>query len=100
MFGRTKSSIGLDIGSSAVKAVELTSSRGAQQVTWVGSEPVQPDVRWDVYGLGATMYAILTGKVPHQDSLSQRLETSPSLEERLRVYRELDKAARNRDAAS
>jgi|TARA_B100001964_G_scaffold213781_2_gene250917 type IV pilus assembly protein PilM len=43
MFGRAKSSIGLDVGSSAVKAVEVTSSRSSRQVTWVGSEPVPPD---------------------------------------------------------
>ena len=43
MFGQKKSSIGLDIGSSAVKAVELKVARSGHQVTWVASEPIPPD---------------------------------------------------------
>jgi WD40 repeat protein len=52
-------------------------------------EMLQPDVRWDVYALGATIYALLTGKAPHGDTLQSRLNTSPALEERLKIYREL-----------
>ncbi len=52
--------------------------------------PVQPDIRWDVYALGATVYAILTGEVPFADGASvQELETAPTLLERLRRYREM-----------
>ena len=43
MFGQKKSSIGLDIGSSAVKAVELKVSRSGYLLTWVASEPIPPD---------------------------------------------------------
>jgi len=56
-------------------------------------EIAQPDVRWDIYALGATVYALLTGKAPHGDTMRARLETSPALEERLKIYRELTQKA-------
>lgn len=43
MFRRAKSLVGLDIGSSAVKAVELKPSGKGYKVTAFGSEPVPPD---------------------------------------------------------
>ncbi len=43
MFRRAKSLVGLDIGSSAVKAVELKPAGKAYRVTAFGSEPVPPD---------------------------------------------------------
>ncbi len=43
MFGRAKALVGLDIGSSAVKAVELKASGKAYKVTAFGSEPLPPD---------------------------------------------------------
>ena len=46
MFGLTKNSkpvVGLDIGSSAVKAVELKAAGKSYKVTAVGSEPIPPD---------------------------------------------------------
>src|SRR5688572_16179472 len=43
MFLRTKAVVGLDIGSSAVKAVELKPSGKGFRVAAVGSEPVRPD---------------------------------------------------------
>jgi type IV pilus assembly protein PilM len=43
VFRRTKALVGLDIGSSAVKAVELKSVGKAYKVTAFGSEPVPPD---------------------------------------------------------
>lgn len=43
MFRRAKSLVGLDIGSSAVKAVELKPSGKVYKVTAFGSEPVPPD---------------------------------------------------------
>jgi len=42
-FGKTKSVVGLDIGSSAVKAVELKASGKGYRVTAIASEPVPPD---------------------------------------------------------
>ena len=43
MFGRTKAVVGLDIGSSAVKAVELKPAGKGFRVVAFGSEPVPPD---------------------------------------------------------
>ena len=43
MFGRAKALVGLDIGSSAVKAVELKASGKSYKVTGFGTEPLPPD---------------------------------------------------------
>ncbi len=43
MFRRAKSLVGLDIGSSAIKAIELKPAGKAYRVTAFGSEPVPPD---------------------------------------------------------
>src|SRR6478672_8596034 len=42
-FGKPKSVVGLDIGSSAVKAVELKASAKGYRVAAIASEPVPPD---------------------------------------------------------
>jgi type IV pilus assembly protein PilM len=42
-FGKAKAIVGLDIGSSAVKAVELKASAKGYRVAAFGSEPVPPD---------------------------------------------------------
>jgi type IV pilus assembly protein PilM len=43
VFGRSKSLVGLDIGSSAVKAIELKPAGKGYKVAAFGSEPVPPD---------------------------------------------------------
>ena len=43
MFGKPKSVVGLDIGSSAVKAVELKATGNSYRVAAFGSQPVPPD---------------------------------------------------------
>jgi len=43
VFGRAKSLVGLDIGSSAIKAVELKPAGKSYKVSAFGSEPVPPD---------------------------------------------------------
>jgi WD40 repeat protein/serine/threonine protein kinase len=52
-------------------------------------EQLQPDVRWDIYGLGTTAYSILMGKVPFEERDHSALERAGSLEARLQLYREL-----------
>ena len=59
-----------------------------QAVSAKEGEQVQPDVRWDIFTLGTTMYAILTGKVPHAAGNAERIQKAASLQERLRLYRE------------
>ena len=43
MFGRSKSLVGLDIGSSAVKAIELKPAGKAYKVAAFGSQSISPD---------------------------------------------------------
>lgn len=47
-----------------------------------------PTVGWDVYALGALMHCMLTGEPPHRNAdLAGKIESAPSLDERMAVYR-------------
>lgn len=74
----------------------LTDEHSPALGTWFYMAPEQadfqavPDVRWDVYALGAVLYTKLTGQPPHRtEAAAAQIKEKRNLEERLRCYRKL-----------
>jgi serine/threonine protein kinase len=67
------------LGSLFYMAPEQTTAEDQGHIT-------QPDVRWDIYALGCTVYTLLSGQPPHQD-IEIELEMTPILATCLKIYR-------------
>ena len=52
------------------------------------SQEAEPDTKWDLYGLGTTFTAVLTGKTPRGEARGE-IEKAEDLGLRLRAYRRL-----------
>ncbi|HVE14565.1 MAG TPA: serine/threonine-protein kinase, partial [Elusimicrobiota bacterium] len=59
-----------------------------QALSYGQDELLFPDARWDVYALGATVYAALSGEPPRRRELDGVLRAIPGLPEKLKAYRE------------
>ncbi|MFH1724894.1 MAG: protein kinase [Elusimicrobiota bacterium] len=69
-------------------APETLAYLAPEQTTPGNGAPSRTDARSDVYGLGATMYAVLTGGTPRKESRG-RLAAAKGLRDRLKLYREI-----------
>ena len=62
MFGfGAKSIVGLDVGSSSIKAVELKKKGGQIEVVHLGVEPLAPDIVVDSMIVDSGNYRVLLG---------------------------------------
>jgi type IV pilus assembly protein PilM len=79
LFGGAKSIVGLDIGSSCIKAVELKKSRGEIEVAHVGVEPLASDIVVDSMIVDSGSVSSAISKIFNENSIkSKAVATSVS----------------------
>jgi type IV pilus assembly protein PilM len=79
LFGGTKSIVGLDIGSSCIKAVELKKSRGEIEVAHIGVEPLASDIVVDSMIVDSGSVSSAISKIFNENSIkSKAVATSVS----------------------
>jgi type IV pilus assembly protein PilM len=79
LFGGAKSIVGLDIGSSCVKAVELKKSRGEIEVAHIGVEPLASDIVVDSMIVDSGSVSSTISKIFNENSIkSKAVATSVS----------------------
>jgi type IV pilus assembly protein PilM len=79
LFGGTKSIVGLDIGSSCIKAVELKKSRGEIEVAHIGVEPLASDIVVDSMIVDSGSVSSTISKIFNENSIkSKAVATSVS----------------------
>jgi len=71
-FGGTKTIVGLDIGSSTIKAVELTRSRGGIEVMHLGLEPLATDVVVDSMIMDSPAVSSAISKIFTENNMKSR----------------------------
>jgi type IV pilus assembly protein PilM len=72
MFGSSKTIVGLDIGSSMLKAIELKKTRGGLQVAHVGLEPLATDVVVDSMIMDSPAVSSALGKLFTEASIKSK----------------------------
>lgn len=81
-----------DFGQSLTRGVpgSALGSLGYMAPEQAGQESTTPEVSWDIYSLGATVYSLLTGRPPRLSAEDREtLDSIAETGERLRKYREV-----------
>jgi len=72
-FGAAKNVVGLDIGSSSIKAIELKKSKGQIEVTHIGFEPLASDIVVDSMIVDSGSVSSAISKIFTENTMKSRL---------------------------
>src|SRR3954470_7994054 len=95
LFGGAKTIVGLDIGSSSIKAVELKKTKGEIQVAHVGLEPLASDIVVDSMIVDSGSVSSAIGKIfttagIKTKSVATSLSGAPVLVKKIAAWRQTD----------
>jgi serine/threonine protein kinase len=77
-----------DFGQAALQNQEQSHLGSFWFMPWQQTEGGLPEIKWDVYALGATVYALLTGHPPHfSKKAHEDLKSRSAVSEKLLEYR-------------